>query len=130
MKHLLSRHRFCLSANSSCTVTYEPFLSDVRNKINSRCYDNQNNVSRSYRQPAHWNSLPSTISIYNVHRCSLIQLEDVAVVIHKYVPVLPVKPLSWRWWGLYKVKCLFVKITRVSSSLCSFHYDLFIPTYI
>lgn len=36
------------------------------------------------QQQYHSNScFHSIISIYNVHRCSLIQLEDVAVVIHK-----------------------------------------------
>lgn len=73
------------------------------------CKTTQSLMLTSSQQQAHCNSLQSFISIHNVHRCSLIQLEDVAVVIHKYISMLPVKLLSWRWWGLYKRKCIFVQ---------------------
>lgn len=86
------------------------FLSSVRKNILSvLCNKTQSLMLTSSQQQAHCNSLQSFISIHNVHRCSLIQLEDVAVVIHKYVSMLPVKLLSWRWWGLYKLKCIFVQ---------------------
>lgn len=69
-------------------------------------------------------SISFYLSPYNVHRCSLIQLENVAMVMHEYVSVLPpVKPLSWRWLDLYKLKTSRSKGLALFS-LYSFNFHL------